>query len=114
MHLFRRQPANYQDIDANTYNQDYLKSRTKHALIDVRTPGEFRQGHLPGAVNIPLNDLQGRIGEVKSGVPVIVVCASGNRSKTGARIIADAGHDEVYNLKGGTFTWARQGLPIKK
>lgn len=114
MHLFRRQPANFQNMDARTYNQEYRESKAKHALIDVRTPGEFLEGHLPGAVNIPLNELPRRVKEVKDGVPVIVVCASGNRSQAGARVIADAGHAEVYNLKGGTFAWMMQGLPVER
>jgi rhodanese-related sulfurtransferase len=104
----------YQNINARAYHSDFIKGSRQHALIDVRTPMEFMQGHLPDAQNIPLNELNARVDEIPGDIPVIVVCASGNRSRTGAQRIKRAGRTEVYNLEGGTFGWLREGLPIER
>lgn len=104
----------YQNINARAYHSDFIKGSRQHVLVDVRTPMEFMQGHLPGAVNLPLNELNARVNEIPAETPVIVVCASGNRSRTGAQRIKRAGYDEVYNLEGGTFGWLREGLPLER
>ena len=69
-------------------------------LLDVRTPQEFMHGRIDGFVNIPLDDLRGRIGELDSAKPTYVHCHSGMRSYIAARILTQKGFD-VYNLSGG-------------
>ena len=64
-------------------------------VLDVRTPQEFRGGAYPGARNIPVQELQARIAEVPKGKPVVVYCASGMRSASAARVLAQAGFDVV-------------------
>jgi rhodanese-related sulfurtransferase len=71
-------------------------------VLDVRTPGEFSQGHAPGSRNIPLGDLKARIGELDRGKPVLVCCASGTRSGFACRILRKAGFPEVHDL--GSWT----------
>lgn len=73
-------------------------------LLDVRSPGEFASGHLPGATNIPVQALAGRMGEVPAGKEVIVYCASGMRSSSAARLLKGAGRDAVFDL-GGMGRW---------
>ncbi|KXK49367.1 MAG: rhodanese domain-containing protein [Chloroflexi bacterium OLB13] len=84
---------------------------TPHVLLDVRTPAEFAEGHIPGAVNIPVDALQSRLSEVPSDVPVVVYCRSGNRSATASQILDRAGYETVYDL-GGIIAWSAQGLPV--
>lgn len=60
-------------------------------LLDVRTPGEFAAGALPGARNIPVQSLAGRIGELEQGRPVVVYCASGMRSSRAAAMLREHG-----------------------
>ena len=67
------------------------------ALIDVRTPGEFASGHIDGAVNIPVQELAQRLGEVPQG-PVVLYCRSGARSGNAANFLLSEGWTEVYNL----------------
>ena len=83
------------------------------AVIDVREPKEFRTGHLPGAVNIPMGQLAARTGEIDRNCPVYVVCASGNRSSAMTDVLTAAGFDAI-NVAGGTSAWARSGRPIEK
>ena len=69
-------------------------------LLDVRTPGEYANGHIAGAVNIPLDELRERIGELDRGKPVYVNCFSGLRSYIACRILTQYGFD-CRNLSGG-------------
>ena len=69
-------------------------------LLDTRTPGEFRRGHIAGFRNIPVDDLRQRIGEIEPGKPVYVICQSGLRSYIATRILEGHGF-EAYNFAGG-------------
>jgi rhodanese-related sulfurtransferase len=82
-------------------------------LVDVREPAEYREGHVPGAVNVPMSQLSGRLGEIQRDRPVYVVCASGNRSSAMTDVLAAAGFDAV-NVGGGTAAWIRSGRTIEK
>ena len=83
------------------------------AVIDVREPAEYRTGHLPRAVNIPMAQLTSRLGEIDRNRPVLVVCASGNRSGVMVEVLTAAGFDAI-NVAGGTSAWIRAGRPIEK
>jgi rhodanese-related sulfurtransferase len=82
-------------------------------LLDVRSPDEFNDKHLPGAVNIPVGDLGGRLDEVKklSGgdtqKPIVVYCASGNRAGRAKNVLSGAGFQQVTNL-GSIGDWDRK------
>ena len=82
-------------------------------VIDVREPVEYREGHLPGAVNIPMGQLAARMGEIDRDRPVYVVCASGSRSSAMTDVLTAAGFDAT-NVAGGTSAWVRSGRPIEK
>ena len=69
-------------------------------LLDVRTTGEYRSGHIEGFQNIPVDELRKRLDEVKKGKPVYVICQSGLRSYIACRILAGNGYD-AYNFAGG-------------
>lgn len=75
-------------------------------IIDVRTDTEYRQGHLKKSINIPLNQLAGKIKMLNKNKPVITCCASGMRSATAQRILRDHGFGEVYN--GGSWSSLRK------
>ena len=69
-------------------------------LLDARTAGEYRRGHIDGFVNIPVDELRERLGEIEVGKPVYVICQSGLRSYIACRILAGNGFD-CYNFSGG-------------
>ena len=69
-------------------------------LMDTRTQGEYLRGHVEGFINIPVDDLRERIGEIPKGKPVYVMCQSGLRSYLACRILSQRGYD-CYNFSGG-------------
>lgn len=73
--------------------------------IDVREPSEYKSGHIPGAVNIPLGLLEFRIHEIKKNQPVVMVCLSGGRSSNACNFVTNQGFENVYNLTGGMSKW---------
>ncbi|MCA9137504.1 MAG: hypothetical protein KDB00_12120, partial [Planctomycetales bacterium] len=75
-------------------------------LLDVRTESEFAAGHLPGATNIPVEDLRDRLDEIPRGQRVIAYCKVGQRGYLATRILMQNGFD-VANMSGGYVTWCR-------
>ncbi len=67
------------------------------AIIDVRTKGEYQQGHIKGSVNIPLNSLANQINKLNKDKAIITCCASGARSSQAKSILKSNGFTEVYN-----------------
>lgn len=94
-------------------NQAVSAVAEKATVLDVREPGEYREGHLPGAVNIPMDQLTARLGDLEREQPVYVVCASGNRSSAMTEVLTAAGFDAI-NVAGGTSAWIRSGHPVEK
>ena len=83
-------------------------------LLDVRTPGEYADGHAEGFVNLPVDDLRERLREVPVGKPVYVICQSGLRSYIACRILAQQGF-KCYNLSGGCMRrWCGTGPPHRR
>jgi rhodanese-related sulfurtransferase len=80
-------------------------------VLDVREPAEFASAHIPCAVNIPQADLATRLNELPRDRPIACVCHSGRRSLHAARFLAQAGFDDVANVRGGARAWAEHGLP---
>jgi rhodanese-related sulfurtransferase len=80
-------------------------------LLDVRSPHEYAAGHLPGAVNVPLDELEA-VAARYAGQDVVTVCHSGARSLAAARLLAAAGA-RVQSLAGGTEAWRQGGHPVE-
>ncbi len=91
--------------------EDLKKSPSRFQLIDVRSPSEFAAGHIPGAANVPLEQVSQRVRDLKAGTPVLLVCKSGTRAKMAGEILAPQ-FETVAVLEGGTDAWIRQGLPV--
>lgn len=85
--------------------QDEIKGNSNHVLIDVREPGEVKQGYIPGAVNIPLSQMKHRVGEIQKNDRIYLYCRSGMRSKQAAKILKKNGFSELSHLQGGIMSW---------
>ncbi|WP_459213009.1 rhodanese-like domain-containing protein [Aquimarina rhabdastrellae] len=85
-------------------------------LIDVRTPEEYAQGHIKGAVNINYkdDDFSTLITKVDTSKPVIVYCARGGRSRQSAKLMKNAGFKKIYDLEGGITAWKMEQKEIVK
>ena len=81
------------------------------AIVDVREPKEFAVSHLPGAVNIPVGQLQQRVAEVPTGRLAVFICRSGARSLTASAIATRAGLTNAAHLEGGLLAWAKDVDP---
>lgn len=85
----------------------YLDANRPQArtLLDVRQDFEYAEGHLPGAMHIPLPELSERLGELDPAKPVLTYCRSGKRSLAAANMLAGAGFAEVRSMDGGILAW---------
>lgn len=93
-----------------------LINREKAVVVDVRDPAEFAAGHVTGARNIPLGELEARLpGAMKNkALPLILVCASGARSGRAVAIAKKLGYEQAQSLGGGLKAWKDANLPIEK
>lgn len=84
-------------------NNDELKTLVQNDafLVDVRTPQEFAEGHVPGSVNIPLDEVSNQVSKFKNKTNIVVFCRSGNRSGQAKTILEQNGFTNVTN--GGTW-----------
>jgi hydroxyacylglutathione hydrolase len=83
-------------------------------LLDVRTPHEWDEGHLPGARYLFLGDLPRKLRELDRDRPVVVYCASGYRSSLAASLLQANGFGRVHNVPGGYTAWTTAGFPTVK
>jgi rhodanese-related sulfurtransferase len=97
-----------------TAAQAYDKYQSGAFFLDVRGEAEWNDGHIPGSVVIPLDELAGRLGELPEDRDIVVVCALGVRSAEGARILVEAGFSPVACLGGGLGTWEEVGYPLEQ
>jgi len=101
---------------SGVYTVDDLHKKIKEKnlfLLDVRKKEEFDEGHIPGAVNIYVGELEKRLAEVPSDRPVVCACSTGKRSGLGVSILARENFKSVYNLIGGMTAWNKKGYPVK-
>lgn len=85
--------------------KEFKEQSTRQQIIDVRTPVEFKSGHIKGARNIPLHELKSKTRLVMKDKPIFVYCQSGSRSRKAAAVLIDNGCTEVYDLKHGLNAW---------
>lgn len=88
-----------------------LRDRTDIPLVDVREEHEFAAGHVPGAVNLPMSTLGGRLDELPDG-SFDVICAVGGRSARVVQALEARGYDAT-NVDGGTDDWRAAGFPLE-
>jgi phage shock protein E len=83
-------------------------------VIDVRTAAEFATGHIPGALNIPFDQVAERISEVDAPNGVALYCMMGPRARKGESALLASGYLSVLHIDGGLAAWKSAGLPVEE
>lgn len=83
-------------------------------VLDVRTPGEFAQGHLANAINVDFQSgyFEEEIAKLDKNATYAVYCRSGNRSGQAVKVMEDLGFTDMYDMNGGVIDWAAAGKPL--
>ena len=100
-------------VDSNKFEQQMKESSSQ--IVDVRTPEEFKEGHITNAVNMNVtgDDFEKQIESLDKEKPVMVYCKSGGRSARAASILKEKGFKNVYDLDGGIIGWSKANKPIE-
>jgi hydroxyacylglutathione hydrolase len=97
---------------------DELRLRTQESsglqILDVRRPAEHNNGHVPGAINIPLAHLEQEIEKLDATRPTAVICAGGYRSSAATSILERRAFGSIFNVVGGTDAWINAGYPVER
>ena len=96
--------ATITDID---WNKALEMSRAGAVLIDVRTPAEVAEGMAPGAINIPLQEIEQRLSEFPKDKDLLIYCRSGKRSMAASNFLIENGYDKVFNVVGGFLAFPK-------
>ncbi|MBO8126577.1 MAG: rhodanese-like domain-containing protein [Firmicutes bacterium] len=94
----------YQDVAADDVLSRFQRGE-KLIIVDVRQPDEYAAGHIPGAILIPLPNLEDYLDQLDKETEIFLVCRSGVRSRTAAKILAEKGFRQVRNISGGMLAW---------
>ncbi len=101
-------------MDVKSYKE--MLDNNKGVLLDVRTPEEFSEGHIPGAINIDYNaeNFKSEIEKLDKSKQYNVYCRSGRRSAAAMEMMEQSGFNKVINLEGGILGWQEAGYEVKK
>jgi len=87
--------------------KELVETKPNLVILDVGTESEFKEGHIEGAVNIPIDELEQRIGEMDKNDEYLVYCRTGNGTTIAAQILFERGYSKVFNMAGGIEAWTR-------
>lgn len=97
--------------------QDFLSwQQTGKAMqiVDVRSPSEFAQGHIQGAINIPYDMIEQQLAQLDKSTDIVVYCRSGRRAAIAEQTLLDQGVKQVFHLEGDILGWQANKLPLAK
>ncbi len=112
--LLQRTKTEIDEVDAPRANE-LLAGPEPPLILDVRERDEWDEGHIPGAIHIPRGNLESRVEQAapQKERPLVLYCASGNRSAFAAKSLGELGYESVSSLAGGFADWKRNGFPTK-
>lgn len=108
------QGVGYKNVDASKFKE--LISTDDGVIVDVRTEGEFKRGHIKNAklMNLYDSSIKTMLLSLPKDKPVYIYCYSGNRSRHAAQFLVQNGYTQVYNLMRGTISWTAAGFSLEK
>lgn len=99
-----------EDVKASLDNNEKVK------ILDVRTPEEYKEGHIRDSVLLPVDEVKEKVEKVlpNKDQKIYVHCRSGMRSAKATKEMLTLGYSNVHNMQGGIVAWEKQGFPVKK
>ncbi|MBT4404174.1 MAG: rhodanese-like domain-containing protein [Acidiferrobacteraceae bacterium] len=95
-----------------------LINQENAVVVDVCQPEEFRKGHIPAAINIPVEQIKEQLGQLekfrKKDRPIVLSCRSGQRASRAAAVLRKNEFKRVYTLSGGLAAWEKENLPLER
>lgn len=93
---------------------DRLEGPDAPVILDVRSPDEYEDGHIPGAINIPYDQIEARIGSLEEyrEAEVVVYCRTGRRAGVAESVLTEAGFGQIRDLEGHMVAWREAELPL--
>jgi rhodanese-related sulfurtransferase len=106
--------AGFKNVGVKEFEK--LLAARQNQVLDVRTPGEFASGHLPGAINLDINgpEFERKIAALDKNKTYLVHCAAGVRSARACQKMSQLKFPHLYNLEGGLKAWEKAGKPVEK
>jgi rhodanese-related sulfurtransferase len=107
-------PKGFKNIGVEEFAK--LSKDKKSIVLDVRTPSEFKAGHIPGAVNIDINgpDFEKKVAALEKDKVYLVHCAAGRRSAKACQKLNELKFPQLYNLEPGFSAWEKAGQPVER
>ena len=101
----------YGDVTVEQAKQ-LIEEKSNLVILDVRTVSEYDDGHIEGALNIPVQEIEGRLDELSKNNEILVYCRTGNRSSTAVEIMQANGFTKIYHMHRGITAWIDAGYPV--
>jgi rhodanese-related sulfurtransferase len=110
----RRKASGVQSVSAAQVPQ--LVNHESAVVIDVSSPSEYKEGHIPNAISVPVAELDKNLKRLQKykDKPVVLSCRSGNRANKAAAVLRRNEFTRLYVLSGGLLSWQKENLPIEK
>jgi rhodanese-related sulfurtransferase len=95
------------EVEASELGKQYAEVKDQYVWVDVRTKEEYAEGHIPGAILIPHDQMEQRYRELIpcKEKPIVLICKSGRRGELAAEVLCKKGFSRLYVLKGGMMEW---------
>jgi rhodanese-related sulfurtransferase len=106
------QKGQYGDVTVQEAKR-LIEEKPNLVVLDVRTPSEYEDGHLPRAINIPVDDLLGRLDELDRSDEILVYCRTGNRSTRAVGYLNDNGFTRLGHMVDGIVAWVEAGYTLE-
>lgn len=101
----------YGDVTVEQAKQ-LIEENSRLVILDVRTVSEYDDGHIEGALNIPVQEIEGRLDELSKNDEILVYCRTGNRSFTAIEIMNADGFTKIYHMNRGITAWIDADYPV--
>lgn len=112
---FTAKATTQKEVEASPYLLERVASND-WLLIDVRSPEEYADGHIPGAINMPHENIDGYLSELEQhkNKPIIIYCRSGRRAKLAMKVLQEHDFTDVMHLEGDILGWNEAGLALEQ